>query len=116
MSMPKFALALTVRAKLLLLSGILVLVLLGSNFFMQAQIAFSNDAFRQQTAVQEAADSATAALRELGELKFWLVDLQVSWLTESEENAELARANLEGYLQTVGAFAPDEAAKVLQHV
>ena len=45
-----------------------------------------------------------------------MTDLQVSWLTESEENAELARANLEEHLQTVGAFAPDEAAKVLQHV
>ena len=116
MRMPKLALALTIRAKLLLLSGILVLVLLGSNFFMQAQIAFSNDAFRQQTTVQEAVDSATAALRELGELKFWLTDLQVSWLTESEDNAELARANLEEHLQTVGAFAPEEAATVLEHL
>ena len=116
MSLPKFALALTIRAKLLLLSGILVLVLLGSNFFMQAQIAVSNDAFRQQTTVQVAVDSATAALRELGELKFWLTDLQVSWLTESEENAELARANLEEHLQTVGAFAPEEAATVLEHL
>ena len=116
MEMPKLALTLTIRTKLLLLSGILLLVLLGSNLYMRSQIVVSNDVFRQQTTVQEAVDSTTAALRELGELKFWLTDLQVSWLTESEDNSELARANLEEHLQTVGAFAPDEAAKVRQHV
>ena len=52
----------------------------------------------------------------MASLKFWLTDLQVSWLNESEDNAERARAALEGHLQTVGEFAPDEAAKVLEHV
>ena len=70
MRMPKRAMALTIRAKLLLLSGTLVLVLVGSNLFMQVQIAVSNDVLRRQTTVQEAVDSSTAALRELGELKF----------------------------------------------
>ena len=62
MRMPEFASALTIRTKLLVLSGVLLLALVGSNLFIQAQVVFSNDEFRQQTSVQETADSATAAL------------------------------------------------------
>ncbi len=116
MRIPKLALALTIRSRLLLLSGILVLVMVGSNLHMREQIAVGSDVVREQTQLHESVGTAMAALRAFGELKYWLTDLEVSWLNESEDMANQARAGLEEHLQTISAFAPDKVVEVRRHV
>ena len=55
-------------------------------------------------------------MREFGELKFWLTDLEVSWLNESEDNANQARAALEGHLEALAVVAPEQVEIIRGHV
>lgn len=60
---------------------------------------------------------ANRTLRAFGEMKFWLTDLEVSWLNESEENAETARAELdELFNQLDGIAPPDQLATLRDNV
>ncbi len=108
--------SLTMRSKLWLLAGFLIAIMVGSNSFMRVQVIESSAALGGQAELQQRVAAANAALRSFGELKYWLADLEVSWLTESEENAEEARAALDEQLQAIRAFAPDQVAEVPDHV
>ena len=83
MNMPKLALNLTIRSRLLLLTGVILAVLIGSNLYMRSQIVVGTDVLHSQSRLYKVATTATAALRAFGELKYWLTDLEVSWLNES---------------------------------
>ena len=95
MKISKLALNFTIRSKLLLLTGIILAVLVGTNVYMRGQIGVGNDVLRNQSRLHEVVGTATTALRAFGELKYWLTDLEVSWLNESENMANEARAELE---------------------
>ena len=114
--MPKLSLKATIRTKLLVLTGILLSALVGSNLYMRTQLLAGSNALGEQTQINDTARVATTALQEFGELKFWLSNLEVTWLNESEENAEQARAALEEQLQTLRAIAPNEVAEVLANI
>ncbi len=116
MRIPKFNVRFTVRSKLLLLSGILMVALVGSNLYMRLNLLAGGDALREQTEIQNTMRVATNSLRAFGELKFWLTDLEVSWLNESETNANQAQAALEKHLQELSAFAPEKAKKIHSEV
>lgn len=107
---------LSIRAKLLVLAGTLLVVLIASNLNMRFEIAAGSDPLQQQAHVQDRLRTATATLREFGEVKFWLADLQASWANESEELADTARAALAKHLKTLSEFAPKDSAAVGQHV
>ena len=107
---------LTIRAKLLLMSGILMLALVGTNLFMRSQLVAGSDALGLQTRLHDMVRVANSALRESGELKYWLTDLEVTWLNESETKAEEARAALDQHLQELSAIASEEVEKIKAHV
>lgn len=98
--------SLTMRSKLWLLAGFLIAIMVGSNSFMRVQVIESSAALGGQAELQQRVAAANAALRSFGELKYWLADLEVSWVIESEEKAEEARAALDEQLQAISAFAP----------
>ena len=116
MKISKPTLSLTIRSRLLLLTGVILMVLIESNLYMRAQIVVGTDVLLNQARLYKVATTATTALRAFGELKYWLTDLEVSWLNESEDMAGQARADLDKHLQTLSAFAPDEVAEVRRHV
>lgn len=107
---------LTIRSRLALLSGFLLAVLVISNIYVGDQIVAGKHVLQDQKRAQESVASAHAALRELGEMKYWLADLEVSWLIESEELAEQARSNLTEHLEVLEEFAPDEVSEVEGHI
>ena len=115
MRRPRITVRLTIRAKLLLLCGTLLVVLVGSNAFMGKRIVDSNTVFHRQTELQAKLGSATFAIQTFGEIKFWLADLEVSWLNESEELAVEARDALYEQLQS-GDFDPTQADEIRQNV
>ncbi len=106
----------SIRAKLLLLAGVLLAALIGSSLFLRVELADGSDAIKSQGDVLATLNATTAALREFGELKYWLADLQASWMNESEDNAEAAKAKLFEGLAKIESFAPDEVAKIKTHV
>ena len=106
----------SIRAKLMLLAGVLLSALVGSGLLMRAELASGSDAIQTQGEVLTTLNTTTTALREFGEMKYWLADLQASWQNESEENAETAKARLFTALAKIEKFAPEEVTKIKTHV
>ena len=114
--MLKIKLSWTIRTKLFVLSGILMLALVGSNLYMRSQLQAGSEALRQQTVLQDTARSATDTLKTFGELRYWLTDLEVTWLNESEDNADQAKVLLEEQLAALSVFAPEEIAEIRKDI
>jgi methyl-accepting chemotaxis protein len=107
---------LTIRVRLLFLTGTLLAVLLATNLFLRGSIVNSNGALQRQSELNELVMTAQSALRSFGEVKFWLTDLEVSWLNESEANAEKASKDLELLLTQLEATHADQTAVVRLHL
>ena len=57
-------------------------------------------------------ETVNAAARRFSDLRYWLSDLAVSFLNESEEQAETAQAELEQLLSTIEQTAPEVTSEV----
>ena len=128
--MKRLKIEMTIRTRLLLFAGLLLMLLAASNLYLRSQITTAQQALEAGATTLNAVSQTLQAgrqtllsisrdlqagtqtiaedveivgkleiinrtLRNFGEMKFWLTDLEVSWLNESEENAEAARAALE---------------------
>ncbi len=107
---------LTIRSRLLVLAGTLLVVLVATNLYMRGSIVSSNDVLRQQPEIGDLVRTADDALRSFGELKFWLTDLEVSWLNESEDKANEARTKLDEHLTFLTDTQPEQIQEIQQHV
>jgi len=106
----------TIKVKLIGLSLLLLLFLVGTNAFMRTGLVSGNAALQSQNSFYSQVELASETLRAFGELKYWLTDLEVSWLNESEENAELEREKLNGLLVQLEGNYPDEVAEIREKV
>ena len=62
----RMKIAISIRAKLLLLAGVLLSALIGSSLFLRAELADGSDAIKAQGEVLVTLNTTTAALREFG--------------------------------------------------
>jgi len=129
-----------IRTKLMLLSGALLVALLGVSGLggttiigLQADItgiernipnindkddtnSVINNLNKQQGALDRLSVTQ-AALREFGELKYWMTDLSASWLNNSETAATQAKGRLTKILkEDLSVFDADGAKSVEGHV
>ncbi len=115
----------TIRFKLLMLSGALLIALLGVAFLGSMTIVglqhditsvennipnINDDANsvksildKQQQALNRLG-TTNAALRSFGKMRYWLTDLSASWLNASETAAKDAKKELEKHLTEIAAF------------
>lgn len=107
---------LTIKMRLVLLSGILLLLIAGSNLYMRSHIAAGGAALRNQAETLVRLQTATDALRSFGDMRYWFSDLQVSMLNESEEKAKSAAAQLDKQLTTLSAVAPQRIAEIRSRI
>jgi len=115
----------TIKFKLSILSGVLLLALLITNGISGWSLNGLGKDIHKITQDVEAIDTAIVrereaivrlevvneSLRTFIELKYWLTDLSASWLNESEENADLAKEKLLKHLTQITKFSPTEIAK-----
>ena len=103
---------LSIAARLIVLSGSLLLVLAGSSLYLTRMIGHASanalraDQALRQTAILDAVRDA------FDEARYWKADFAVSRLSESERNAEAAHRRLEQLLDQLAAFRPDDAAAI----
>lgn len=97
---------LSINVRLLLLSVVVALLLAAMLLYLASVIGANNTRMTaQQEAVHEQLDElgrwqmADRALSEFATMRFWLYDLQVSWLTESERSADEAHQRLKAVLE-----------------
>jgi len=83
---------LTIRARLIILSGALLFMLVATNLYLTSKLANNTAAVARETELSGIIDSANNVRIAFGEMRYWLTDLAVSLLTPSERNAKAARA------------------------
>jgi signal transduction histidine kinase/CheY-like chemotaxis protein/HAMP domain-containing protein len=103
---------LTIRARLIILSGALLCMLIATNLFLTQKLANNSAAVSTETELSGIIESANGARIAFGEMRYWLTDLAVSLLTPSERNAAAARGRMDGYLSQLALRKPELVAAV----
>ena len=103
---------LTIRARLIILSGALLCMLIATNLYLTNKLANSSAAVAHETELSSIIESANNARIAFGEMRYWLTDLAVSLLTPSETNAAAARARMDDYLEQLALRKPKLVAAV----
>ncbi|MBL4905963.1 MAG: HAMP domain-containing protein, partial [Sneathiella sp.] len=106
---------LTIKAKLVGLSVLMLLFLIGTSLFLRNYIVEGSQSREYQVELQALVEKTIVVSENFGDLKYWMTDLEVSWLNESEENADLAREQLSQNLIPLEQLYPDEVANIRTH-
>ena len=103
---------LTIRTRLILLSGALLLFLLATNFYLNQKLAENAHGMDKAASLIDMIEEADGAQIDFGEMRYWLTDLAVSLLTLSERNAAAARREMERHLDALARSNPKEVAEI----
>ena len=103
---------LTIRARLIILSGVLLCMLIATNLYLIRTLAKNSTAVATETELSGIIDSANGARIAFGEMRYWLTDLAVSLLTPSERSAAAARGRMDGYLDRLALRKPKLVAEI----
>jgi signal transduction histidine kinase/HAMP domain-containing protein len=106
----------TIRRRIVLLSGALLLVLIATNLYLSHKLA-ENTAGTVETAnLLGAIEQANNAQIAFGEMRYWMTDLAVSLLTLSESKARIAEERTERYLDALAPLHPRAIAAIRAEV
>jgi adenylate cyclase len=103
---------LSIRARLVILSGALLCALVATNIYLTRKLTESSATFEANAELSAVMEAANGARISFGEMRYWLTDLAVSLLTLSENNAAAARARMDGYLDRIATRKPALVAAV----
>jgi signal transduction histidine kinase/CheY-like chemotaxis protein/HAMP domain-containing protein len=103
---------LTIRARLVILSGVLLCMLIATNLYLMRTLAKNSTAVATETELSSSIDTANGARIAFGEMRYWLTDLAVSLLTPSERSAVAARGRMNGYLDRLALRKPKLVAEI----
>src|ERR1700740_2426248 len=98
---------LTIRARLIARTGMLLCLLVATNFYLMHTLTNNSAAVTTETELSAVIESANGARIAFGEMRYWLTDLAVSQLTMSERNAAKARDRMEGFLDQLAVRKPE---------
>ena len=102
----------SIRTRLIILAGIGLVVFLGTSLFLTRTLVHNAGSLTAQTEFVEVLETTYRASKEFDEMKYWLADLAVSLLMNSEQRAETARRRLDEQLDRLGAVDPVAAAAI----
>jgi signal transduction histidine kinase len=103
---------LTIRTRLILLSSALLLVLVGTNFYLNRELAENSAGMVKAAELLGVIEEANSAQIAFGEMRYWMTDLAVSLLMLSERNAHAARARMDQNLDLLAGYRPQAVAAV----
>jgi signal transduction histidine kinase len=103
---------LTIRTRLIVLSSVLLLVLIGTNFYLNRTLAENSARMVKAAELIGVIEDANSAQIAFGKMRYWMTDLAVSLLMLSERNAHAARARMEQDLDRLARSRPLDVAAV----
>ncbi len=103
---------LTIRTRLIVLSSVLLLALIGTNFYLNRELAENSARMVKAAELLGVIEEANSAQIAFGEMRYWMTDLAVSLLMLSEHNADAAHARMEQHLEQVARYRPQAVAAV----
>jgi signal transduction histidine kinase len=102
----------TIRARLILLSSALLIILVATNLYLTRKLSTNAAGMVETAELLRTIEQANNAQIAFGEVRYWMTDLAVSLLTLPEANAKAARARMECYLDQLAPRKPDRIASV----
>jgi signal transduction histidine kinase len=103
---------LTIRTRLILLSSALLFVLIGTNFYLNRELAENSAGMVKAAELLGVIEEANGAQIAFGEMRYWMTDLAVSLLMLSERNAHAARARMDQNLDLLARYRPRDVTAV----
>jgi signal transduction histidine kinase/DNA-binding response OmpR family regulator len=103
---------LSISARLVMLSSVLLVILLGVSLLLSRGLYNSAEALAEEARYVEVLRTASAAQKSFGDVKYWLTDLAVSLLNLSEERARQARTTFEAQLDALEPIDPSTIAAI----
>jgi adenylate cyclase len=107
---------LSIRTRLLFLTGILIAVIAGSTYYLIIKLAENSRAVTHNSDLAAVIDIAQDVRNNFGQYRYWTTDLAVSLLRQSEINAEKTRERLLGRLDDLAHRRPDVAALLREKI
>jgi adenylate cyclase len=96
----------TIRARVALLIGAALLIVLSVNLYLGSKVQDSARRLEAEAEYIDVLGAANAANAAFGELKYWLTDFALSLHNESERQANAARDALDEQLKRLDAYDP----------
>ena len=102
----------SLRARLLVLSTVLVAILAGTTIYVAAKLAANSRAVAHVTELAKLINLVHDVQVVFGEYRYWVTDLAVSLLNQSEQNAKERLLRLTSKLDEFGRARPELAAEL----
>jgi len=104
--------SLSIRARLLSISGLLLVFLAASLALLIHQSARDSQSLAAEARLVSIVRNANLASRHFADLKYWVTDFAVTQLERSQQNADAAKAKLDADLKTIAPLDPAGVAAV----
>jgi signal transduction histidine kinase/DNA-binding response OmpR family regulator/HAMP domain-containing protein len=99
----------TIRARLIVLSGLLLAILAGTATFLTHELLRDSEALSEEAGLVAVVRNTDNARQHFSELKYWLNDFATTLSGQSQSNVEMVKAKLDEDLK---AIAPVDATSV----
>ncbi len=96
----------SIRARLILLSVLLLAILAVSSALLIRDLARDSRSLAEEATLVSVVKDANSASKHFGDLKYWVIDAAVTQFARSEEEAAAAKARLDTDLKAVSAINP----------
>jgi signal transduction histidine kinase len=106
----------SIRARLILLSVLLLAVLALSSALLIRELARDSQSLAEEARLVSIVKSANAASKHFGDLKYWVIDSAVSQLARTQQAAAAAKARLDSDLRAISSVDPAVVAGIRREV
>ncbi len=107
---------LSIKVRLLLLSSALIIVITASTLYLTRKLADNSDAVTRNAELAKLIDVAQDVRNTFGEYRYWITDLAVSLLRQSEINAKATHDRLIKQLNVLASRRPETAAALKEEI
>jgi signal transduction histidine kinase len=107
---------LSIRARLISLSVVLLALLVASSALLTRELARDSQSLAAEARLVWVVQNANTASRHFGDLKYWMTDAAVTQLASAEQDAADAKARLDADLKAIEPVDPSGVAAVDREV
>jgi signal transduction histidine kinase/DNA-binding response OmpR family regulator/HAMP domain-containing protein len=107
---------LSIKARLLFLSGVLIAMVAAATYYLTDKLAENSRAVTRNAELAALLDAAQDVRNTFGEYRYWITDLAVSLLSQSEVNAKSTREKLNKRLDELASLRPEVAAALKNEI
>ncbi len=106
----------SIRARLIFLSVVLLAILAASSALLIRELARDSQSLAEEALLVSVVKNANSASKHFGDLKYWAIDSAVTQLARSQQAAAAAKTALDGDLKAVSAVDPAVVAGIGREV